>query len=301
MSTDALVVRGLTRRYGARAAVDNLDLTVKQGDVYGFLGPNGAGKTTAMRCMLGLIRRHAGTVYIFGKDDLVAAHADIGAIIETPRFHGWLSGRENLRLAADYANVPLGNVNGEIDRVLDRVGLTERGKDKAGTYSLGMKQRLGIARALLAKPKLMFLDEPTNGLDPRGMVELRDFIKSLALNDGITVFISSHMLGEVEALCNRVGIIQDGKLRAEGVVSELLEADSQVVEVHTPDLETLELLCRQMPGVEPLTRVGDRLRVALSDKTTPEFNAELVKRGVPVHALVPMARKLEELFLEVTT
>lgn len=298
---DALVVRGLTRTYGDRAAIKDLDLTVKVGDVYGFLGPNGAGKTTAMRCMLGLIRRDAGEIAIFGKNDLVAAHADIGAIIETPVFHGWLSGRENLRLSAAYANIPRDRVPAAVDSVLDRVGLIERGSDRAGTYSLGMKQRLAIARALLSEPKLMFLDEPTNGLDPRGVSELREFIRSLARNDGITVFISSHQLTEVEQICNRVGIIHTGRLRAEGTVRELLSGDTPMYEVTAVDADALRAHCASRADVQLLPGEGNPVRVRLTDIDPAAFNASLVHADLSIVGLIPMKRNLEDVFLEVTT
>lgn len=300
METEALVVRGLTRTYGKRAAVKDLDLNVSRGDIYGFLGPNGAGKTTAMRCMLGLIKRNAGSVSIFGETNLVRAHRHIGAIIETPTFHGWLSGRRNLELSCAYAGLSGAAARKEIDRVLERVGLTERARDRAGGYSLGMKQRLAIARALLDQPQLLFLDEPTNGVDPRGMAELREFIRSLAVNDGITVFISSHLLSEVQALCNRVGIINHGTLRAEGIVDELLAAEQAVVEVESTDIAALRQLCQADDRIAILGEVGSRLRLQLNGIDTPALNKALVSQDVPVSALVPSRRNLEDLFLEVT-
>jgi ABC-2 type transport system ATP-binding protein len=240
-------------------------------------------------------------VRIFGEADEVRALRHVGAIIETPAFHPWLSGRENLRLSAAYAGLSRRDGASAIDRVLERVGLTERARDKAGTYSLGMKQRLGIARALLTAPRLMLLDEPTNGLDPRGMAELREFIRSLALHDGITVFISSHLLAEVQAICNRVGIIQDGRLRAEGVVSELLTGQvANVVEIGG-DLDAIRAWAE---GREGVTVQGNgeagRLRVHLGAMEPAEANAALVQAGVRVGALVPVQRSLEDVFLEVT-
>jgi ABC-type multidrug transport system ATPase subunit len=299
----ALAARGLTRRYGQRVVVDDLHLEVLEGDVYGFLGPNGAGKTTAMRCMLGLIRRDAGEVEIFGETDPVRARRHVGAIIETPAFHTWMSGRQNLEQAAAYAGIPRGEVEAEIDRVLTRVGLLERAVDRAGTYSLGMKQRLGIARALLGRPRLMLLDEPTNGLDPRGMREMRDLVRSLALHDRITIFISSHLLVEVQAICNRVGIIQNGRLRAEGRVEQLLgeNVDTRVVEVGGPDPELVE---RALAGIEGVELIGPgshgRIMVRLAALETHQLNAALIAAGVEVSALVPTERNLEDVFLEVT-
>ncbi len=304
MSDVALEVRSLSRTYGKRAAVADLDLTVRVGDVYGFLGPNGAGKTTAMRCILGLIRRDAGTVRLFGQADLVAARRHVGAIIETPSFHGWLTGHANLMLAAAYAGLTGTAARDEVTRVLARVGLAERGTDRAGTYSLGMKQRLGIARALLGRPKLLMLDEPTNGLDPRGMREMRELIRSLALHDGITVFVSSHLLAEVQAIGNRVGIIQGGRLRAEGKVAELLSGSAErIVEVGASDAAALGAV---LEGRDDLEVVGagshGRTRVRLGDGLdAAALNRVLVQAGIAVEALVPETRSLEDVFLEVTT
>lgn len=302
-SAIALEVRGLTRRYKSLVAVDRLDLTVQTGDVYGFLGPNGAGKTTAIRCILGLIGREAGKISLFGDADLVRARASVGAIVETPAFHTWMSGKENLQLAAAYAGLDGKKASSEIARVLERVGLKERAKDKAGNYSLGMKQRLGIARALLGRPRLMVLDEPTNGLDPRGMREVRDLIRSLALNEQLTVLISSHLLAEVQAICNRVGIIQAGRLRAEGEVQELLAAGpgQGVLEVGAPDVEALRAVVDGMDGVEALgPGKAGRLQVRVGDVAVSVFNRGLVEAGIDVEALVPVERDLEAVFMEVT-
>ena len=298
----ALEVRGLTRRYGARYAVQSLDLTVQTGDVYGFLGPNGAGKTTAMRAMVGLITRDAGTVKIFGEADEVRSRRHLGAIIETPALHSWLSGRDNLRQACAYANILTG-AEKEIDRVLERVGLTERAKDASGNYSLGMKQRLAIARALLGKPKLLLLDEPTNGLDPGGMREMRDLVRSLALNDALTVLISSHLLAEVQAICNRVGIIHAGTLRIEGNVSDLLAgASAAVVEIGTSDRAALDVALGEIEGLTVMgAGAAGRVRVGHGTMPLAQLNRELVGKGVPVEALVPAARSLEDVFMEVTS
>lgn len=298
----ALQVRGLTRRYGSRAAVRGLDLTVNVGDVYGFLGPNGAGKTTAMRAALGLIARDAGTVQFFGAADEVAGRRDVGAIIEVPAFHDWLSGRENLELSCAYAGIPAKDVASELARVLDRVGLAERANDRAGTYSLGMRQRLGIARALLGRPRMLMLDEPTNGLDPRGMREMRDLVRSLALHDAITVFISSHLLAEVQAICNRVGIIHQGALVAEGTVDELLaEQRAHVVEIGSSDIEALKAALEGVPGVQLLgPGESGRLRVQHGELPVAQIIRSLVERSVPLDAVVPIQRNLEDVFLEVT-
>lgn len=300
----ALEVRGLTRRYGTRAVVRELDLNVLEGDVYGFLGPNGAGKTTAMRCMLGLIARDAGEVRLFGESDPVRALRHVGAIIEVPCFHDWMSGRDNLLQTASYLGMDRKAADEGIERVLARVGLTERASDRAGAYSLGMRQRLGIARALLGRPRLLMLDEPTNGLDPRGMREVRELVRSLALHDRITVFVSSHLLAEVQAVCNRVGILQDGQLRAEGTVEALLGGVTGVklAEIGSSDADKLRAALEGMSGVE-LVGPGERgrLRVGLVGATAADVLRALVDGGVPVEAFVPEEKSLEDVFLEVTS
>lgn len=219
-SPPALQVRGLTRSYGRKAVVQSLDLQVEAGDIYGFLGPNGAGKTTTMRMILGLIRADAGTVSIFGDADPVAGRRHLGGIVESPRFYPYLSGRDNLRVLAAYGPAV---TPARIEELLNLVQLGERAKDQVKTYSLGMKQRLGIAQALLAQPKLLMLDEPVNGLDPAGMKQVRELIRRLRDEEGLTVFVSSHLLHDVEQLCDRIGIIQDGTKIIEGAVADLVE------------------------------------------------------------------------------
>lgn len=304
-ATTPLVVRGLTRRFGARVAVASIDLQVEEGDVYGFLGPNGAGKTTAMRCMLGLLAPHSGTVEIFGDDHPSRRRRHVGALIETPAFHDWMSGTDNLRQAAAYLGLDRVDTEAEIARVLDRVGLTERAADRAGTYSLGMRQRLAIARALLGKPRLLLLDEPTNGLDPRGMREVRELIRSLALTDRITVLISTHLLAEVQAICNRVGILHAGRLQAEGPVSELLSGSASpgiLLEIGAPELGAVEGILAAMAGVSVEGPGGEgRLRVRLDDNVaTADVARKLLAADIPIEALVPIRRNLEDVFMELT-
>src|SRR5881396_120248 len=213
--------RGLVKLYGELVAVDHVDLTVERGDVFGYLGPNGAGKTTSLRMMLGLIRPTEGSVELFGRDPLAdgaEALDGVAGFVEGPRFYPYLSGRRNLRLLADY-DEPVSR--SRIDEVLELVELRDRAKDKVGGYSHGMRQRLGIAASLLRRPQLLLLDEPTTGLDPAGMRDMRALVRRLA-GEGITIMLSSHLLYEVEDLCNRVAIIRKGRIVYQGPLRELL-------------------------------------------------------------------------------
>jgi len=299
MTAPALMTRGLTRRFGSRTAVDDLSIEVQEGDTYGFLGPNGAGKTTAIRCILGLIKKDAGDVAIFGETGL-AARRHVGAMVETPAFHKWMSGRANLERAVAFAGV---GDRADIDRALELVGLKGREEEPVGTYSLGMRQRLGIARALVGRPRLLILDEPTNGLDPRGMKEVRDLLANLARTEKLTIFISSHLLSEIEALCSRVGIIEDGRMIAEGQVDELVAGRSSVQEVDVAAVD-MAALGRVIGGLDGVSLLGDgvegRLRLGLDGLSVPGLNRSLLDAGIEVEALVPVQKSLEDLFLALT-
>ncbi len=306
----ALRVCGLTRRYGARTALDALDLDVQPGDLYGFLGPNGAGKTTAIRCILGLIQADDGTVSIFGETDPVRRRAQVGAMVETPAFHAWLSGRMNLELACGWAGFPLADTAAAVEEALTRTGLADRADEPVRGYSLGMKQRLGIARALVTRPKLLILDEPTNGLDPRGMREVRDLLEELVRRDRITVFVSSHILAEVEAMCTRVGILDAGKLTAEGRVTELLAGSAargggatpvERVAVRVDDGARARAIFRGIEGVEIVEADGDgAFQLGLRGTSAMAVNRALVLGEVGVRALVPHEDTLEDVYLSVT-
>jgi ABC-2 type transport system ATP-binding protein len=213
-------VRGLTKRYGQRTAVDGISLSVQPGEVYGFLGPNGAGKTTTLRMLLGLVAPTAGTVSVLGRPPGdPGALARIGSLVEGPAFYPYLSGRDNMLVVARYAGAPVSR----IAEVLQTVDLADRAGDKFATYSLGMKQRLGVAAALLKEPELVILDEPTNGLDPAGMRDMRRLVRALGAG-GRTVLLSSHLLGEVQQICDRVGVIDRGRMVAESTVEALRAA-----------------------------------------------------------------------------
>ena len=297
MTTDFVVeTEGLTKRYGEKiAAVTDLELCVRRGEVYGFLGANGAGKTTTLRMLLGLVRPTSGRATVLGAPPgSPQGLARIGAMVETPAFYPFLSGRDNLRVLARYAGIP----EARVAPALEQVALTGRETDPFGTYSLGMKQRLGVAAALLKDPELLILDEPTNGLDPGGMAEMRALIRRLGRGNR-TVLLSSHLMTEVEQICDRVGVIRGGTLIAEGTVDELRGRDSLRVRAEPPD-EAARLVAA-MPGV---TRVafgsGGVLRVTTEPEAAPAINCALVSAGIAVSELCLERASLEEVFLELT-
>jgi ABC-type multidrug transport system ATPase subunit len=297
MSNDGLVIEtnDLTKRYGERiTAVDRLQMRVPRGQVYGFLGPNGAGKTTTLRMLLGLVRPTSGTAFVLGaQPGSPASLARLGALIETPTFYPFLSGRDNLRVLARYAGTP----ESRIDVVLDQVELAARAGDRFGTYSLGMKQRLGIAAALLKDPELLILDEPTNGMDPAGMAEMRSFIRSLGRGRR-TVLLSSHLMAEVEQICDRVGVISRGRLVGEGTVDELRGRAS--LWVRAEPLDEAERVLGSIRGIEQVARSDGGLRIAADPNAAPEINRALVEAGIAVGELRPERASLEKVFLELT-
>jgi ABC-type multidrug transport system ATPase subunit len=290
IETDAL-----TRRYGETiVAVDSLDLRVRRGEVYGFLGPNGAGKTTTLRMLLGLVRPTSGSASVLGEPPgAVAGLARIGAMVEAPAFYPYLSGRDNLRVLARHAGVP----EDRVAVVLGQVDLSDRAGDRAATYSMGMKQRLGIAAALLKDPELLILDEPTNGLDPAGMAEMRAFIRALA-DGGRTVLLSSHLMGEIEQVSDRVGVIRDGALVAEGTVDELRGRAGLRVRAE-PLPEAIELL-GALPGVRASTGTDGDIDIAAGAAEAAAINRALVEAGIAVSELSPRRASLEDVFLELT-
>ena len=295
--TSAIEMAGLTKEFGRHRAVDSLNLAVHSGSVFGFLGPNGAGKTTTIRMLLGLIRPTQGSGRILGYDierERVAFLPHVGAIVESPAFYPILSGRDNLRVFARTA----GNEDAHsIARVLEQVGLSERAHDKVKTYSLGMKQRLAIAAALLNDPQIIFLDEPTNGLDPAGTVEIRELIGQLGAS-GHTIFLSSHLLHEVEQVCSDVAIINHGKLVAQGRVADLLRRDASLLMEAEPLTTVQDVLARF--GVTPQVAGARSVTVALSPERAPELMKALVNADASVYQVTPQRTSLEHLFLELT-
>ena len=290
----AIETRQLTRVYGERLAVDRLDLRIRQGEVYGFLGPNGAGKTTTLRMLLGLIAPTSGTAVVAGGSPGSAESLDqVGAMIEQPGFYPYLSGAENLRLMAAYSRVE----SQRVAAVLDQVDLGDRAGDKFSAYSQGMKQRLGLAAALLKDPALLILDEPSNGLDPAGMAEMRTLIRRLA-DEGRTILLSSHLLGEIEQICDRIGVIREGQLVAEGTVAELRGAELLSVTAAPFDTAWNYLLSRQ--DLEIVDTADGAILLRADRACTASITRGLVEAGFDVTELTWRRQTLEDVFLDLT-
>jgi ABC-type multidrug transport system ATPase subunit len=286
---------GLTKRYGNGVlAVDSVEMSVRRGEVYGFLGPNGAGKTTTLRMLVGLIRPSSGMAIVAGHaPGDPAGLARIGSLVEAPGFYPYLSGRENLKVVADFAAVD----HKRVAEVLDIVELTSRAGRRFGTYSTGMKQRLGVAAALLKDPELLILDEPTSGLDPQGMAEMRKLIKDIGQGNR-TVLLSSHLLTEVEQICDRVGVISGGKLVTQSTVQELLGDEGVLVRAQPVD-RAYELLA-SMFGSAMVSRQDGAIRLQTDPAGSVEINSRLVAAGIGVSELRPFERSLEEAFFQLT-
>jgi ABC-type multidrug transport system ATPase subunit len=286
----------LTKRYGEVIAVDALSLRVPRGGVFGFLGPNGSGKTTTMGMLLGLVHPTSGEARIFGDPARhPATLRRVGAMVETPTFYPYLSGRANLRY---FQAIGRRGSPADIDRLLTLVDLVKRADSKFATYSLGMKQRLGVACALLGDPELVFLDEPTNGLDPAGVVEVRELIRQLGTG-GRTVVLSSHMLAETELVCDNVAVLSRGRLIAQGTIKELLrEHDS--LRLRTTDDAGAHNVLAALPWVENVARQDGSLIVTAPQARAHEVTRALADRQIYVSELVPLHRTLEEFFMEIT-
>jgi len=291
-------VRGLVKRYGDLVAVDNVDLTVNAGDVYGYLGPNGAGKTTSLRMMLGLIRPSAGEVRLFGRDPASSVQAlrGVAGFVEAPTFYPYLSARRNLELLAAFDGY---GARERIDMALDTVELAGRAGDRVGGYSHGMKQRLGIAGALVRDPKLLLLDEPTTGLDPAGMRDMRALVHRLA-EDGLTVLLSSHLMAEVEDLCDRVAIVTRGRVVYEGLLDELIASTTGRYDLRTADDGPAAVIARRATGIYDVTTSARGLSFAADERAVAALTLELAQAGIGLRALVPRSATLEELFFRMT-
>ena len=288
---------GLTKRFPAVLAVDRVSLTVEQGQVFGFLGPNGSGKTTTIGMLMGIIKPTAGSFRLFGAGaprDLLAARARVGATLETPNFYPYLSGRDNLRIAAAIKGIG----KARIEECLDIVGLRGRGKHRFRTYSLGMKQRLALAATMLNDPELIVLDEPANGLDPKGMKEVRDIIRLLA-ERGKTIFLSSHLLWEVERTCTHVSIVRKGRVVGTGTVAEIVGGDVTAV-VRAEDDEALRAALEAFPEATSVRASDEGLVVALASDDLAALNRYLAGQGIYVSHLARRHRSLEDAFMDLT-
>ncbi|NBW72064.1 MAG: ATP-binding cassette domain-containing protein [Flavobacteriia bacterium] len=300
MSEEVIKVEKLAKNFGSFEAVRDVSFTVNKGDVFGFLGPNGAGKSTTIRCLLSLIRLNAGTIQMFGKS--YATHryeilSKIGSIIEKPDFYNYLSAQKNLEIFARISGATVSTK--EIHEMLEFVGLGGRGKDKTKGFSHGMKQRLGIAQTLLHKPELIILDEPTTGLDPQGIIEIRNLVLRLKNEQNKTILLSSHQLSEIELIANRMVIITKGKSLVEGNVQELLNAQELTVRLELSDVnKAIPLIQQHFANVE-ITRINEvEISLSIEKQQVPHLNKMLGDNNILVYALEPK-RKLEDFFMKI--
>jgi ABC-2 type transport system ATP-binding protein len=300
----AVEVHGLSKRFGDLAAVDDVDLIVPRGSAFGYLGPNGAGKTTLIRVLLGLTRADGGTMSLLGLPvpaQRARALARVGAIVDEPRFHGHLSGRENLKILAAARG---GDATQQIGPALERTRLTQRADDKVSAYSMGMRQRLGLAACLLADPQLLILDEPMNGLDPAGMRDMRDMLRGL-VDEGRTVVLSSHLLDEVERTCDQVAIVDHGRVVRQGPIHELTEGAGVAVEVQCSDPPAAALALGRDTNGSRVAVSESGLTVTLTAgaarEQAAELNRRLVEAGISVYGLRRAHASLEDWFLSVTS
>jgi len=299
MSELVIETKGLSYYFGAQKVVDNLSLQVEKGSIYGFLGPNGAGKTTSIKILLNLLKTPANTVFLFGKDintHRIEILKRLGALVEQPAIYGHLSGKENLINRCILLNLKRSKA---ID-LLQLVGLAEAADKKASNYSLGMKQRLGIALALLPDPELLLLDEPTNGLDPNGIIEIRNLMIDLATNHGKTILVSSHLLSEIERIATHVGIINKGKLLFQGTINELHNLSKPTLEIETSNIDGASTLLTQQ-GYILNTSTSKKLSLLFnSAEESAKINTLLVSNGYQVSSITPVRKDLEHLFLDIT-
>ena len=303
-NTNVVETEALSKRFGDKLVVDGVDLRIPRGSAFGYLGPNGAGKTTLIRMLLGLIEPSSGSMSLLGRPlpaERAAALARVGAIVDEPRFHGHMTGRQNLSVLAA-AREP--ESHGRIDGALARVGLAERADDRVSKYSMGMRQRLGIASCLLADPELLILDEPMNGLDPAGMQEFRELIRSF-VGEGRTVVLSSHLLDEVERTCDAVAIVDRGRVVVQGSIDELA-GDEHSLRLSTSDQSLSGMIAAADPAVVNVSDDSGRVVVALRPETSAQraaakISRSLIEAGVDLYELEIEHASLEQRFLEITS
>jgi ABC-2 type transport system ATP-binding protein len=294
MSQSVLEIDGLSKNYGKTRALHELDLTVEKGQIFGLLGPNGSGKTTTLGIVMGAINKSSGKFRWFEQGDATAARLRIGSILEQPSFYHYLSAEDNLKVVCAIKKVS----TERIDKVLERVDLLHRKKDPFKTYSLGMKQRLAIASALLSDPEVMILDEPTNGLDPQGIAEMRELIIELAAENR-TIILASHLLDEVQKICSHFAVLRTGKKIFQGSVKDL-DSENILVEIRSEDAQALEGVINQTELVAKVNRHLDIFEVQLKDTATiDQLHKYLIDKGIVLNLLRPQPNKLEKKFLEV--
>lgn len=297
MANTVLELKNVSKSFGKRKVIDNISLEVKEGEIYGFLGPNGSGKTTTIKMILRLIDSDSGEIKVNGfdtKKQFEKAMECIGAIVENPDMYKYMSGIDNLKLHARIRNID----KKRIDEVLEMVELKGREKDKVGKYSLGMKQRLGLALTLLHKPKVLILDEPTNGLDPAGIKKLRDILKEIAHKEGVAVFVSSHILSEMQLMCDKVAVIDSGKVVK---IEEISKEDDKIetVEIKVKNVEKAIQIIKEKFEIDT-KRVGNNIEITLLTENLPKVVKELAIADVEIKAVIPKEHSLEEIFFDAT-
>lgn len=293
-----LEVKDVHKHLGKREIIKGISFSVKEGEIFGFLGPNGAGKTTTIRMMVGLIAANSGTITVMGHDisrEREKALRNIGAVVENPELYTYLTGRQNLMQIAAIRKIN----KDDVEEVIQLVNLQDRIDDKVKKYSLGMKQRLGLAAALISKPRLLILDEPTNGLDPTGIMDFRDIVKKAAKELKTAVFISSHMLSEVQQLCDTVAFINDGLIKSvESITGGDIKKDKDTVVVITKEIEKCEEILKTLAFVHETHRVDNSLVVELDENSTPELIFSLAENKIPVIEVYKKYKGLEERYME---
>ncbi len=293
-------LKGVSKVIKGKKIIDSLSFDVYEGEVFGFLGPNGAGKTTTIRMIVGLMRITEGDVVISGKSiksDFENAVKEVGAIVENPELYKFMSGYQNLK---HFARMQKGISEARLKEVIELVGLTDRIHDKVKTYSLGMRQRLGLAQCLLHKPKLLILDEPTNGLDPAGIREIRDYIRRLAQEEGMAVIVSSHLLSEMEMMCDRIGIIQKGKLVDIQTVRDFVGDSEQIYQFEVNDGVRVEEILSSHTGDFQFEIKENQIQIGLPKEKVPEVVKLLVEKEIEIYSVMPVSKTLEDRFLEIT-
>lgn len=298
MEKTVLEIKNVSKSFGKRKVIDNLSLEVKEGEIYGFLGPNGSGKTTTIKMILSLIDLDSGEIKVNGYDtkkEFEKAMEEIGAIVENPDLYKYMTGLENLKLHARIRNVS----DKRINEVLELVDLKTRAKDKVGKYSLGMKQRLGLALILLHKPKVLILDEPTNGLDPVGIKLLRDILKEIAHKEGVAVFVSSHILAEMQQMCDKVAVIKNGKIVKVENISNTEEAPIETVEIRVKENNNAITILKEKFKIDPKLE-NNNILITISTDQISTVVKELAIADVQVKSIIPRENSLEEIFFDAT-